>query len=228
MIDELRAGALFSLLPTPQLERVAQRARRLQLTEGQRLFEQGDSADRFFLLLTGQVKLYRLAPTGHEKVIEIIQPVNTFAEALMFLDQPHYPVGAQALQAATLISIDTRDFAAMLRSSVDTCFLLLGDMSQRLRALIHEIDHLTLQNASCRLASYLLQRIPAPHTTCQLDVTKQILASRLSMTPETLSRLLRILSDEVTITVQGSHITLNNRAYLQQLAAACGGVDSTF
>jgi len=138
MIEDLRKGLLFSHLGEEQLQRVAKGARRVTLTEGESLFEQGERADRFYLLLRGQVKLYRLSPAGNEKVIEVVTPGSTFAEALMFLDRPHYPVGAQALSAAELISVDAHDFAAMLRGSVDTCFLLLGDMSQRLRGLLRE------------------------------------------------------------------------------------------
>ena len=69
----------------------------------------------------------------YEKVIEIVVAGQTFAEALMFLERPAYPVGAQALQPVELISLDARDFLSMLSESVSTCFVLMADMSRRLR-----------------------------------------------------------------------------------------------
>ena len=91
---ELQKGFMFAQPHDGQLDRVAQHAVRVQLDEGEMLFRQNDPAERFYLLLRGQVKLFRLGPSGNEKVIEIVTPVSTFAEALMFLDHPTYPVGA--------------------------------------------------------------------------------------------------------------------------------------
>ncbi len=221
MLEDLRKGLLFSHLGAQQLERVAKRARPLSLHDGEALFEQGDAAERFYLLLSGQIKLYRLSPAGNEKVIEVVTPGSTFAEALMFLDRPHFPVGAQALSEATLISIDAYDFASMLRDSVDTCFLLLGDMSQRLRGLIREIDELSLHSATCRVAGYLLAQAAELGDEFELKVPKQILASRLSVKPETFSRIIRNLSEQGLIRVTGNRVRVEHNEAMSQIADAC-------
>lgn len=213
---------MFARLSEAQLERVAKHAVRVHLDEGEMLFQQNDPADRFYMVLRGQVKLYRLGPSGNEKVIEIVTPYSTFAEALMFLDRPVYPVGAQALQAAEIISIDNADFARMLRESVDTCFMLLGEMSQRLRGLIREIDDLSLSSATCRVAGYLLAKSTPEHATFNLEVPKQTLASRLSVQPETFSRIIRNLSNEGVLAVRGSRVEISDRRRLEQIADVCG------
>ena len=182
------------------------------------LFSQGDPADRFFLVLRGQVKLFRLSPDGAEKVIEIIGPRQTFAEALMFLNAPRYPVCASALSSAQLIAIDARHFASMLRESVDTCFLIMGALSQRLRGLVSEIDNLTLHTASSRVARYLLEHLPEDRRALDLDVRKSVLASRLSVKPETFSRVIKHLSQEEIIEVYGSHFTIIDRGALEEIA----------
>lgn len=230
--EQLKQGLLFASLREEQLGRVSKRATRVRLEEGQALFEQGDRADRFYLVLKGQIKLYRLSPAGNEKIIEIVMPGSTFAEALMFLDRPHYPVGAQALQPSEVISVDARDFADMLKESVDTCFLLLGDMSQRLRGLLREIDELSLHSATCRVAAYLVQQVPEGTDSFTLPIAKQVLASRLSVKPETLSRIIKQLSDGGVITVAGSRIEIHDRPALQDAADVCAlpqdSLQSTF
>ena len=65
-------------------------------------------------------------PQANEKVIDIVGLQVNFGEALMFLERPHYPVGAQALQATEVPSFDALDFADMLKGSVETCFVMLG------------------------------------------------------------------------------------------------------
>ena len=219
--DDLQKSFMFARLDEAQLDRVAAHAVKVRLDDGEMLFRQNDAAGRFYMLLRGQVKLFRLGPSGNEKVIEIVTPYSTFAEALMFLDRPVYPVGAQSLQAAEVISIDAVDFSRMLRESVETCFMLLGDMSQRLRGLIREIDDLSLSSATCRVAAYLLTRSPPEGTSFDLQVPKQTLASRLSVQPETFSRIIRNLSDQGVLSMHGSRVEIADPARLQQIANVC-------
>ncbi len=221
MKEALQTNPLFAQLTPEQLVRVDQHSSWVRLKEGESVFEQGDPVSRFYLVVKGQIKLYRLSPAGNEKVIEVITPGSTFAEALMFQDRPHYPVGAQALTPAELISVDAADFKRMLRESVDTCFLLLGDMSQRLRGLLREIDELSLHSATCRVAASLLQLAPADQDTYELPVAKQILASCLSITPETFSRILKNLSRQQVVSVKGGHVQILDREVLQQAADVC-------
>ena len=216
--DDLRRGPLLRPLDREQLERIARHALRFLLRDDEALFQQGDKAERFYLVLKGQIKLYRLSPDGNEKVIEIVTPGNTFGEALMFLNRPHYPVGATAIGHAELISIDAADFVSMLRESVDTCFLIMGALSQRLRGLVSEIDNLTLHTASSPVARYLLEHLPEDRRALDLDVRKSVLASRLSVKPETFSRVIKHLSQEEIIEVYGSHFTIIDRGALEEIA----------
>lgn len=223
MLDQLRRAPLLSRLEPAQLERVARHAVRVKLAAEQLLFSQGDAANRFYLLLEGQMRLFRLSPEGAEKVIEIVSPGQTFAEALMFLEVPRYPVCAAALADAELIAIDAVDFAAMLRGSVDTCFLLLGTLSQRLRGLIGEIDDLTLHTATSRVARYLAAKAPPDAPILELDVRKGVLASRLSVQPETFSRVVKSLVEQGVIQMQGSQVRILDRAALVRI----GELDDT-
>lgn len=218
MIEELRRAPLLSRLEPEQLDRVSRHATRISLDADQLLFSQGDAATRFYLLLSGQMRLFRLSPEGAEKVIEIVSPSQTFAEALMFLNAPRYPVCASALAASALIAIDARDFSAMLRESVDTCFLLLGALSQRLRGLIGEIDDLTLHTATSRVARYLAAKTPPGGDSLELDVRKGVLASRLSVQPETFSRVIKSLTDQGVIRMQGSQVSVLDRTALFAVA----------
>jgi CRP-like cAMP-binding protein len=232
IVEDLGKGMLFRSLTPEQLQRVARRAVRVKVNEGEPLFEQQDPADRFYLLVTGQMKLYRLSAEGDEKVIEVIRPGATFAEALMFLEKPAYPVGAQALRPSELISIDARDFVSMLRESVDTCLLLAADLSQRLHGLLREINDLSLNTGTCRVAAYFMQHAPAEAEAFELPLPKQVLASRLSIKPETLSRIFRSLTNADLVEIRGNHITILDRHHLGELAQTCAtgepSLESTF
>ena len=221
MEEELRKSLLFGRLTEEQMERVVRRAKRISLTDGRSLFEQGDAADRFYLVTRGQMKLFRLAADGNEKVIEVVDAGHTFAEAMMFLERPRYPVCAQSLGASEVISIDALDFLAMLRKSVDLCLLLMADMSFRLKGLIREIDDLSQRSATCRVAGYLYTHAPANSNEFDLNIPKHVLASRLSVKPETFSRIIKGLRSKAILDIRGSKVLIKDRAELERIADTC-------
>jgi len=209
-IKQLRNNSLFSGLDEAQLEQVLKNMQIKPLGSGEQLFSKGDKAEHFFWMCSGLIKLYRLSPNGEEKVIDIVPTGHTFAEAIMFTGKlSHYPVNAEMIEAGEVWCFSCNDFKAVLEGSMDTCFQLLGSLSQRLRKHVNEIDRLTLQTATDRVINYLLQHKPEDSNDVKLLTSKQTLASQLSVKPETLSRTLKKLTQEGLITANGNIITLN-------------------
>ena len=132
----------------------------------------------------------------------------------MFMDHPHYPVNATALTPCSVLGINSRHFKSMLRDSVDTCFLLMGSMSFRLRGLIHEIDTLSLNTGTMRIVSYLLQNAPVDSDNFELGIAKSVIASRLSVKPETFSRILKNLHEQQILSISGRKVTIHDRKAL--------------
>ncbi len=222
LLEALNRSHLFSELSEEQLERVRRHSHVTDMVEGESLFFQGEDAVSFHLVVSGRIKLFRVSPDGKEKVVEIMEEGATFAEALMFMDAPHYPVTATALVPSRVISINGRDFKAMLHESIDTCFLLLGSMSFRLRTLIREIDALSLETGTARTISYLLRQAPADSDSFDLTVAKSVIASRLSVKPETFSRILKNLQDNNIVTIEGRRVTIHDR---DAMFEACAGTN---
>lgn len=219
--SELQQGYLFAGLDETQLQAVLKDMGSVTLQKGEGVFAQGDPARRFYLVRQGQIKLFRLSPDGNEKVIELIRPGQTFAEALIFMAEPvKYPVHAEAVEDTELLSFDNAGFKALLRESVDTCFRLMASMSVRLHKQINEIDRLTLHSATHRLVTYLLQELPddvVASPQVRLTTAKSVIASRLSIQPETLSRILARLSRKGYLEVHGTNIILHDIRALQAL-----------
>lgn len=216
--NDLHRIYLFAELNDQQLAKVKHCMRTVRLSADERLFDHGQHADRFFFVHAGQIKLFRLSLGGIEKVIEIVRPGQTFAEAVMFMKRQNFPVNAEAIEDTEVWSFDNRCFLQILRESSDTCFRLMADMSQRLHSRLNEIDHLTLQNATYRLISYLLQEIDEKTQTTadvHLGTPKSIIASRLSIQPETFSRILHNLNREGLISVEGKVIHVHDTRRLR-------------
>jgi len=221
VFDELRQAYLFADADDAQLARLTHDMQALRLEPGEMLFRHGDPAARFFFLREGQVKLFRVSPDGHEKIIEIIDPGQTFAEAVMFIGtEGRYPVSSEAISDCALYAFEQQAFLQVLRDSHEISFGMLASMSRRLHMLVNQIDSLTLQNATYRLVMYLLELAPTktqPGTDIDLTTPKSALASRLAIQPETFSRLLAKLRDQGLIEVHGHHIILRNLQGLRDL-----------
>ena len=218
---ELRRAYLFAEMSEPHLQALIQGMQDIHLETGGVLFRQGQPAERFFFLREGLVKLYRLSPEGDEKIIEIMRPGETFAEAVMFMGpQGRYPVNAEAVNESRVYAFDQKTFLNMLHESNDATFGLLGAMSRRLHMLVNQIESLTLQNATYRLVAYLLEDIPRDVKTSpevQLTTPKGVIASRLAIQPETLSRILAKLRQSGLIEVHGNHIRVRDVQALRNL-----------
>jgi len=218
-MTSLRHHLLFASLNDQQFAQVEASSSNKILAEGDHLFHQRQAANYFYYLQSGEVKLYRLSPNGEEKVIELIRSGQTFAEAVMFMQTQHYPVHAQAITNCQLVQIQMDTFRQLLDQSSGTCMKILATMSQRLHGSIQEIDQLTLQNATMRVIQFMLQDASSstqlPYVI-QWTAPKATLASRLSVRPETFSRILKQLTREGLIQVQGKTISILNLDALRQ------------
>lgn len=210
----LRRHHLFDRLPAPLFQDICCLAIHRRLESGCTLFHQGDTADRFYLLLEGQVTLTRVLPDGQEKLVEVIAPGQSFAEALLFSGARYYPVTASTFKPSSLVSIDGCHYRRLLEEQPRACLELLGSLSIRLHQRLNEIDILTLANASRRVARYLCQEQDAGDGDIRLSVPKRLIASQLGIQPETFSRILHRLIDAGLIAMERRVIRVLDRPSL--------------
>ena len=150
----------------------------------------------FYVVVEGQVNLVLYSKTGEEKIVDILGPGQSSPRPCMFMSGPVYPVSAMAASQARIARFSSADYIAILRESPETCLRMLGHLSQRLHMRIREIEYLTLESATHRLVRMIDSRLPLDMdgpAEIQLQESRQEIASRLSMKPETLSRILRTL-----------------------------------
>lgn len=158
--QELRDHSLFSALTESEHERLMASAQLRRFTAGERLFSHGESAPHLFLLRSGCVKLYRLSPDGNEKIMRLIRPPETFAESILFMPTPRYPVHGEGVEAGEVLAFDRGRFLSILRDSFPTCLAVMAQMTRRIQAHWDEIETLALQNSRYRVTHYLLGLLP--------------------------------------------------------------------
>ena len=204
---------VFSVLKSKQRKELLDNSHHIFLAKGQALFNMGDIAHSFYLLKIGQVKISLNSALGMEKVLEIVRPGSLFAEAVMFFSENRYPANCVALKKSEVIGFNNQQLVSLIQDSTELSMALLADLSQRLHRKVIEINSLTLENATIRVINYLSTVIP-DHTASQinieLDTPKQTIASILSVTPETFSRILKQLEGKQLLKVKRGSIYIPN------------------
>jgi CRP-like cAMP-binding protein len=210
---------LFSDLDRPELERLAAGCQLRRLGRGDMVFRVGEPCESFHVTVTGQVKLFAVSPAGQEKVIELIGPGNSFAEALMFMDKPYF-INAQALTDTLLLSVGKAAVLNEIQADPRFALRMLAGMSRRLHGLVRDVQAYALDSGVQRIIGFLLQDradgdgaadVPIAVT---LPVSKATVASRLSITPEYFSRVLHELEDAGLVAVDKREITILDAARL--------------
>lgn len=211
----LAQQAMFQQLSAAQLATIAAATRQKRLVKGELLFQRGDLPRGFFIVVVGQIKLCLSSAEGHEKVIDIVGVRQSFGEAVMFMGKP-YPVSASALADTLLLHIPQSEVFALLDQDRRFARQMLAGLSLRLHALVQDVESYSLHGSRERVIGYLLQ-YGGDDAPCRitLSAAKQVIASRLNLTPETFSRILHELAEAGLITVSGREITLHDLSRLR-------------
>ena len=207
---------LFAGLGAAELARLAAATSRRELRRSEFLFRQGEQPTGFHLVVHGRIELRARSPEGRERVTDIVGAGRSFGEAIMFLEQP-YIVTAKALSDALVLHVAKGAVFAELERSPAFGRRIIATLSAKLHAAARELDAYALGSGEQRFAAWLLRAAPAERgaVTVTLPGAKRAIASRINLSAEHLSRILRHLVAEGLIEVRGRAIEIPDVARLR-------------
>jgi CRP/FNR family transcriptional regulator, dissimilatory nitrate respiration regulator len=187
---------------------------------GASLLQAGSRPPGVFAVAYGVVKLALRNGSASERLLRVVAARQTFGEASALLGRG-VPYDAVAIDDAKLVVIPSAPLLALLEREAGFARALVTSLAEGNLHLWSEIGSATLQRAAERLAGYLDGLAGAGVNGCavQLPFTKTLVAARLGMKKETLSRLLRQLADAGLIVVSRRSVVIRDRERLK----AAGG-----
>lgn len=203
---------LFKDAAADEIERIARSTKVVHAQRDLTLFHKGDACHGFHIVVYGQVKLGFTSSTGADKVVEIIGPGMSFGEAVMFLGKPHI-VYAQTIADSMLLFVAKQAVLDELHRDPDFALKMLGGLSRRLHSLVSDVEAYSLCSGAQRVIGYLLRDDApdadhGPSFEVRLPTNKNIIASRLNLTPQHFSRILHELTEAALIHVEGRTIRI--------------------
>lgn len=196
-----RRSLLLASAPEEVAAAVLETARVRSVSRGDTIFLQGERAKAIYIVVDGWVKLYRIALSGAEAVVSVFTKGASFGEAVAFRDDT-YQVAAEAVTDGTLIRIEADAFLRQIRANPEVASAILSATFVHLHNLVAQVEALKAQTGPQRVAEFLLELSPCQTGACEvtLPYDKVLIAGRLGMKPQSLSRAFARLKDQgVTI-----------------------------
>ncbi len=153
------------------------------------IFLNGKTEQCFFGVISGWVKVYQNSPNGNCAITGLHTVGETFGEASLFLG-PDFDADATTVDACRLCVFDHNAFDTILTKVPDLLFGMLEAISWHLKRANDELAQRQTLSGNQRLALFLLEmaerqgdcyNVPLPYD-------KMLIAKRLGMRPESLSR----------------------------------------
>ncbi|WP_171235101.1 Crp/Fnr family transcriptional regulator [Ruegeria sp. HKCCA6837] len=184
-----RQSLLLRSLPEQHVDTLLRQAVWRQYDRGETIFLQEEEAKAVHVVLAGWVKLFRVTPTGAEAVVSVFTRGDSFGEAVALRDVP-YPVSAEAVSPCEVMHIPSPVLLSLMREDAEIGVSILAATFTHLHSLVAQLEQLKAQTGAQRVAEFLLNLCEAESGTCEVELPydKMLIAGRLGMKPESLSR----------------------------------------
>jgi len=186
--------------------------------KGKLLFEEGASPDCLFVLLRGMAELYT-CKGKKDAVVLIMWPNDVFMPAAALYDEPYLLCG-RTLAPSRALLMNAPHVRREVARHPELAERVTRVIAGQFRMAVRHIKDLKLRNGPARLGAFLyrLAEETGKNGYADLPLPKAVLASRLGLTAESLSRSLHTLSEH-GLAVRGSRVIVTDRERLSKFCA---------
>jgi CRP/FNR family cyclic AMP-dependent transcriptional regulator len=181
-------------LPSQLLARLAAQGNPRAFERGEVVFEEGEKSDYFYILLSGELKVFARGDRGRELVYNLIRPGDFFGE--LFLDGGPRSASVKATCASQCILVGPAEFRDFLRDYPEFAELLMLKLIARVRHATGQLRNLALKDVYQRVVALLNDLAVEEDGVRALDkgVTQQEIAGRIGASREMVNHIFRELT----------------------------------
>ncbi len=208
----LRRVSLFAALSDDTLTRVARVAYTRTYAPGEMVIFEGDPCQAVYFVVEGQVRVYRLSPSGREQVLARLGSGRAFNAVPPFRPNSVNHATVEALTPLMLCAIASDDFRRLVGECPELALTMLQDFAGRLDHLTNLVEDLSLRSVRGRLARFLLENADTDSATRRW--TQEEIASHLGTVRDMVGRALRAFVDAGLVQMDRQRIVLLDRKKL--------------
>ncbi len=198
LVEVLRTVPFLADVSGPALERLAARCVPRTVGAGFTLFRAGEPCGGVYVVLEGQVRVYRTAHDGREQTLTVEGPGRPVAELPLFDGGP-YPASAVTVVASRLAFLPRAEFEYAFRHDPDVASAVVAALGRRLRHLVQLVETIAFRDVAARLAMHLADyasrdgRLQGADVVLDLHRTQEELATEIGTARESVSRAIKQL-----------------------------------
>ncbi|MFL2106418.1 Crp/Fnr family transcriptional regulator [Desemzia sp. FAM 23991] len=189
---------IFNHLEDEQMDEIMQTTQSVSFKKGSMVYRAEEESDTLYIVNKGRIRIYRLAESGKEQVVRILEPGDFTGEMALFSpENTKHESYAEAMVDTKICQIRRSDLQEYLLKYPSISLKILNELSQRLEKSEEQTTRFATEKVETRLALFLAECLDSETDTTEfvLPMTKKDLASYLGTTPETISRKLSDLED---------------------------------
>lgn len=202
--------ALLTAVPPRLGWRLVEEAWIRTLADNEALYVPGEPGDAAFVVEHGRVAARLVSSAGDAVDLAVVGPGSLFGH-LELLDGSPRSCHATAVGDASVVVLPAAVLATVIAECPAVLRAIAADLARIVRAHTEAAAERAFLPAHLRLAAYLRSAADAEGRVL-LDGTQSLLAQRLGVTRQTVSRALRLLGDRGLVTVHpgGRCVTIND------------------
>lgn len=152
----IRSLALFARMSDADLDRLLNHATARRVPQGDAVFEQGQTATSFFLLLHGRLKVTQVTEDGQQIIVRVVHPGDLFGFARA-LQRSDYPGTATAATESLALSWPTDLWPQFVEQNPHLAVSTMQTIGQRLEEAHTRIREMSTQEVERRVAHAVLR-----------------------------------------------------------------------
>lgn len=206
---------LFSELTDQELNLLAASGSCQKFPDKNVIFQEGDSGEVLFIILSGKVKVLLTGKNGQEFILSHLGPGNFFGEMAILESAPR-SASVVTVEPSECFLLGRKALTELLKHHPDIAMKILKNLSQRLRKVSEQVRSLVMFDMYGRVGRCLLDLAEfqdGVETHGQLLIFNrpsfQELANMVGCSRETLSRTLKALKENGSLLVTRKTIYIN-------------------
>ncbi|MGM0645139.1 MAG: Crp/Fnr family transcriptional regulator [Thermodesulfobacteriota bacterium] len=220
-MEKLRKVDFFQGLSEEQFAMLAREGRVKRYEPGEIIVSQEEPVRAFYLVLSGQVKIYRSSVEGKEQTLYLFGTGEPFCLCAVF-EKQGFPANASALEPSEILVLPGQTFENLVHEAPKLVLHIILVLSRRLKESMRLVENLALKELPQRVATFLVRVAPRETHSETLDMylplTHRELAKMLGATPEGLSRVFKRLQNQGLLAVNGRDVRVYDWQTLERLS----------
>ena len=135
----ISSSPLFEMLSSTELAHLSELAEQRSYAVGEPVFEEGELGDSLFVIVSGEVEVFRREPSGRTRVLATLSPPEFFGE-MSLIDKEYRSASVRARTDAQLLQLSAEQLTQFRQTYRDGFTFIVINIARVLSARLRDAN----------------------------------------------------------------------------------------